>query len=128
MRLFALLALCIPLTGCNYAYADGHGSKPWPTEVSVGQTQATLTDENGMTLYVTKEDGDGVSKCYDSCAEIWPPYLAGNKDVAGLTRIERRDGTLQWAKDGAPLYFWIGDTAPGDMTGNGVRGVWSVAQ
>ena len=31
-------------------------------------------------------------------------------------------------KDSAPLYFWIGDTAPGDTNGDGVGGVWHIAK
>jgi len=35
---------------------------------------------------------------------------------------------MQWAKDGAPLYFWIGDSATGDTNGDGVGGVWHIAK
>jgi hypothetical protein len=40
----------------------------------------------------------------------------------GLT--DRTDGTKQWTYDGKPLYLWIKDQKPGDMTGDGVKGVW----
>jgi predicted lipoprotein with Yx(FWY)xxD motif len=27
-----------------------------------------------------------------------------------------------------PLYLWVKDTKPGDMTGDGVNGVWNTAK
>ena len=33
-----------------------------------------------------------------------------------------------WAYDGHPLYTFIEDKAPGDMTGEGKGGVWHVAK
>jgi predicted lipoprotein with Yx(FWY)xxD motif len=47
--------------------------------------------------------------------------------MPGLTTVERKDGAKQWAKDGKPLYFWMGDTEPGETNGDGVGGVWHVA-
>ncbi|MCB1351011.1 MAG: hypothetical protein KDK11_21085, partial [Maritimibacter sp.] len=29
---------------------------------------------------------------------------------------------------GMPLYTWVNDTAPGDVTGDGVNGVWHLAK
>jgi predicted lipoprotein with Yx(FWY)xxD motif len=46
----------------------------------------------------------------------------------GLTVIERKDDTYQWALNGKPLYFWQGDSAKGDTTGDGVGGVWAVVR
>ncbi len=125
---YAALTLGILIAGCDEAYGYGSSASDAATPVSGVDTHEILTAANGMTLYTFDEDGKGVSNCYYSCAENWPPYFAGREDIAGLTRIERRDGMQQWAKDGAPLYFWIGDTAPGDTTGDGIRGVWHVAR
>ena len=44
----------------------------------------------------------------------------------GLT--DRTDRTKQWTYDGKPLYLWIKDQKPGDMTGDGVKGVWHVVK
>lgn len=96
----------------------------------VMEKDGILTDANGMTLYTFDKDEGGVSACYDKCAENWPPLLAAADAVAegefGLT--ERTDGTKQWTYDGMPLYLWIKDTKPGDMTGDGVNEVWHVAR
>ena len=33
-----------------------------------------------------------------------------------------------WAYDGKPLYYFVKDTKAGDVTGEGVGGVWHVAK
>ena len=89
-----------------------------------------LTDAKGMTLYTFDKDAGGKSACYDDCAVNWPPLIAAADAVAdaeyGLT--DRTDGTKQWTYDGKPLYLWIKDQKPGDMTGDGVKGVWHVVK
>ena len=91
---------------------------------------AVLAGENGMTLYTFKKDGKGVSNCYDACAANWPPLAAGTdaKASGGYSVIKRKDGSMQWAKNGMPLYFWVKDAKEGDTTGDGVKGVWHVAR
>jgi predicted lipoprotein with Yx(FWY)xxD motif len=94
-----------------------------------------LTGRNGLTLYVFTKDTVGVSNCYDQCAANWPPLLVNSgqellvgEGVSGkLGTIERSDGGMQVTYNGLPLYFWIGDTAPGDATGNGFNNIWFVA-
>ena len=44
------------------------------------------------------------------------------------TVITRADGMKQWAYKGKPLYTWVKDTKPGDMTGNGFLNLWRVAR
>lgn len=91
---------------------------------------AVVAAENGMTLYTFRNDKKGVSNCYDKCATNWPPFIADGGAMAdgAYSIIDRKDGTKQWAKDGMPLYFWIKDTKSGDITGDGVGGVWDVAK
>lgn len=36
----------------------------------------------------------------------------------------RTDGTKQVTYGGHPLYYYLGDTAPGQTKGQGVGGVW----
>ncbi len=97
-------------------------------EAEVGGAKI-LTDAKGMTLYTFDMDKDGASACYDQCAVNWPPLLAEAGAVAdddfGLTK--RTDGTMQWTYYGMPLYLWVKDTAPGQTTGDGVKGVWHTA-
>lgn len=89
-----------------------------------------LTNADGMTLYTFDKDEGGVSACYDDCATNWPPLMAADGAEAegdyGLT--ERTDGTMQWTYKGMPLYTWVKDAAPGDVTGDGVKDVWHAAK
>ncbi len=86
-------------------------------------------DANGMTLYTFDKDAAGVSNCYEQCAVNWPPYMAAADAMAEgeWTIVDRTDGTKMWAYDGHPLYTWIKDTQPGDVTGDGVGTVWHAA-
>ena len=47
-----------------------------------------------------------------------------DKPVGDLTIVTRPDGTLQWADEGKPLYTFIQDKKPGDMTGDNMKNVW----
>lgn len=87
-------------------------------------------DANHMTLYVFDRDEPGVSNCDSQCAANWPPLAAPADATAtgDFTPIRRSDGTMQWALNGKPLYRWAKDEKPGDMTGDGVGGVWHVAR
>jgi predicted lipoprotein with Yx(FWY)xxD motif len=70
------------------------------------------------------------STCTGSCASAWPPLTvpAGGQAAAGagvtgtLATLLRADGTTQVNYDGLPLYYWQGDTKPGDTTGQGKNG------
>nr|WP_122667118.1 hypothetical protein [Pseudomonas viridiflava] len=85
-----------------------------------------LTDHSGKTLYTFDKDSTGKSACNDTCAINWPPLTAeANSKASGKwTQVKRDDGTLQWAYDGKPLYFYKDDKKAGDVTGDGKGGVW----
>ena len=90
-----------------------------------------LTDTFGFTLYIFTQDpvDGGVSACYDSCATTWPPVVIPEGDFLlsipeGFDEIPRDDGLGQLTYQGSPLYYYSGDSAPGDRNGDGVGGVW----
>ncbi len=93
-----------------------------------------LVDANGRTLYFFAKDYNGTSACYGACAEKWPPFYVENLNVApGLNPddfgvITRKDGTKQITYKGWPLYYFAGDQKPGDINGDGVKGVWFIAK
>lgn len=89
-----------------------------------------LMDGQKMTLYTFDKDEKGVSNCYEDCSTKWPPLAGkqGAKLSKGYSLIERKDGTMQIAYKGQPLYLWFKDQKPGDMTGDGVKGVWHIAR
>ena len=87
-----------------------------------------------MTLYTYQNDSPNQSNCTGNCATNWPPYTVASPDnltsigIPGTVgTITRADGTYQVTYNSMPLYFYIKDTVQGDLTGNGVGGVWSVA-
>jgi predicted lipoprotein with Yx(FWY)xxD motif len=107
-----------------------------PTVVIAGEGDARyLVGTTGHTLYVFTNDAPSVSNCTDGCAATWPPLLvaAGAEPSAAdgiqgvLAVIDRADGDRQVTLDGAPLYYYAADTAPGDRNGDGVGGVWFIA-
>jgi len=92
-----------------------------------------LTDSKGRTLYVFKKDSPGKSACTGNCLKTWPPYAARGalqlpSEVSGtLDTFTRPDGTKQVTYGGVPLYYFSGDTAPGDTKGQGIGNVWFAA-
>jgi len=97
-----------------------------------GSAGIWLTDPAGRTLYSYTKDKGTTSECYGACAQAWPPLLTtgpvtitGKYTVASdLGTITRTDGTKQVTYGGHPLYYYAGDTAPGQTKGQGVGGVW----
>ncbi len=93
-----------------------------------------VVDADGRTVYVFDEDdpGSGESACTGACAATWPALEAtGDAPAADgvdgeLGTIEGEDGSLQLTLDGRPLYLFAGDGSPGDVTGQGVDGIWFV--
>jgi predicted lipoprotein with Yx(FWY)xxD motif len=116
---------------------------------AVAQTSATLTvrpsdfgrilfDGRGYVLYAFTRDPSGRSACAGACAKAWPPYIlrvgqalragSGIKSSAlGTTR--RNDGRRQVTYAGRPLYYYVGDRRPGQVTCQNIRefgGLWLV--
>jgi len=81
-----------------------------------------LTDVKGSTLYTYGNDKSGVSNCSGSCLTTWPAYQSAKdtSTVTNVTVIKNADGTLQYAYKGQPLYLFVTDTKPGQITGNNV--------
>lgn len=103
-----------------------------PLEVSVIEFGhgTRLTDSDGFTLY--QYDGDlkepGSSTCVDDCAVQYPPLLASGvpeQHSPEWERINRDDGTQQWAYQGRPLYRFARDSHKGAAFGEG--GGWTIA-
>ncbi|MCZ4273820.1 hypothetical protein [Maritalea porphyrae] len=118
-------AAVVAFVAGGVVFAAGH----IPVQQFDTELGKVLTDKNNMTLYTFDKDEAGVSNCYDTCAEKWPPLFA-DMDVheGDYSVVERKDGTKIWAFKGQPLYLWVGDSEPGDVSGDGVGGVWHVVK
>ena len=104
----------------------------WAADAPVKVVEGVLVNGGGMTLYTFDKDtaGSGKSVCNGPCATNWPPLAATPADTGSgdYSVITRDDGAKQWALKGKPLYLWIKDKKPGDQTGDGVNGVWTIAK
>jgi predicted lipoprotein with Yx(FWY)xxD motif len=93
---------------------------------------SVLTNGSGRTLYSFAPDTPSKSACYGTCAAYWPPVIGNPVAGQGVTvskiaTIRRTDGTLQVTYAGHPLYTYVGDTAPGQASGNDINlngGFW----
>ncbi|MCC2610912.1 hypothetical protein ABK249_08320 [Neorhizobium sp. Rsf11] len=102
-----------------------------PSVTSVDTAKGkVLAGEKGKSLYTFRNDKKDVSNCYGDCEKNWPPLFAEASAKAGhgYSIVTRKDGKKQWAKDGMPLYYWVKDMKQGDVTGDGVLGVWDLAR
>ena len=103
--------------------------------VSVATTSLgdILVDGNGLTLYMFTADANGKSVCNGDCAASWPPLvsdaapsLGAGLNAEDFASVTRDDGQAQVTFHGMPLYFFAGDSAPGDVNGQGIGGKWYV--
>jgi predicted lipoprotein with Yx(FWY)xxD motif len=92
----------------------------------VGHLGRVLVNGHGQTLYLFLKDRGKTSKCYGGCAAGWPPALTTGKPKASkgvssskLGTTRRKDGKLQVTYNGHPLYAYIGDSGPGQASGQG---------
>ena len=126
-KTLAALLLAATLAACA---TPEFGTKG-PGAIRTTKAGAVLVDARGMTLYTYDKDTPGKSACTGICAVAWPPALAakGAEPHDGFTLIARGEDSRQWAYKGHPLYGYIRDTEPGDVTGDGADdGVWHAAR
>jgi predicted lipoprotein with Yx(FWY)xxD motif len=145
--LSALVILILALTACS---TGGSGSQATATSAAGSSVTAApgvnvlniannaklgklLVDGKGLTLYLFKLDTPGVSNCLSTCGATWPPLLSkdtpvlASPDIKGtLGLLTRPDGSQQVTYNGLPLYYFTLDVRPGDTSGNGYGGNWSV--
>jgi len=97
-----------------------------PAMAQTTESAGLLRDSAGKTLYTFDKDAPNESRCFDGCAAAWPPFLAGDAARAAgrLALIARKGGSRQWTWDDKPLYYYAGDTQPGQAKGDGSGGVW----
>ncbi len=124
-RLALTIAFSVPMIFAGPALALDTPKVIETRDTAIG---AVLTNLDGMTLYTFDEDSPGGSSCYGRCIDNWPPLKAdaNTGPIGDFSIITREDGIAQWAYKGKALYQWVRDKAPGDTTGDGVRG-WQAA-
>ncbi len=135
-----LTVVAVAVFGISVATANGASSNgPTASGHAMLRTASVngvivLTNSSGRTLYWFAPDSPSKSACYGTCASYWPPVYGTPSVASGVTgvtgalgTIHRTDGTVQATYDGHPLYTYIGDTAPGQASGNNINlngGFW----
>ena len=146
--LLLFLAGAVLLAGCTQPAAYPTPTPTTPPATTAAPTPAPdsikvvsnprygpiLTDMDGRTLYYFARDTPraGTTACTGSCAATWPPFNTGAIRVSpplsagDFATFTRSDGMEQLMYKGWPLYYYGGDTAPGDTNGYGINSVWYV--
>ena len=138
----AVAAVALVLAGCG----DGDGSSGggYGAPASGGSANSSgassialagsklgdiLVDGKGRTLYLFEADKGPASVCDGACAAAWPPLTTSGKPKAGagvsaakIGTTKRDDGTTEVTYNGHPLYYYAGDSAPGQTNGQGIDG------
>ena len=93
-----------------------------------------LTDPDGTSLYFFSLDTKDTSACLAGCLNAWPVFYSeeiivdAGLDAGDFATIDRTDGAKQTTYKGWPLYYFAGDGAAGDTSGDGVNDVWYIGK
>jgi len=92
---------------------------------SVSGTGTVLVDSTGMTLYTNDQDTASKIACTGQCQSFWIPVKApsGGQPTSSDSAVQSKLGVEQGIVtfDGKPLYTFVQDTSPGQVTGNGFQ-------
>ncbi|MEU6253466.1 hypothetical protein [Streptomyces sp. NPDC047043] len=134
----ALIAipLALGLVACGGGKDDdgagkGSGGRSEAIAVKDSGLGSILVDGEGRTLYAFTKDKGGASNCDAKCIAVWPALTGGAKASAGkgvqsslIQEAKKSGGAVQTTYGGWPLYYYVGDAAPGDVNGQGLDGQW----
>ncbi len=147
LSLTALSLVMVGLAGCASMGSGGGGGSSSggssnatnaPAASSLASSGSSLgnivVNGTGLTVYIFDKDtaNTGKSACTGACLSTWPPVTttAPNPHVTGISgtvaTITDPDGKMQITINGLPLYTFAGDTAKGDVKGQGLQNVWWV--
>jgi predicted lipoprotein with Yx(FWY)xxD motif len=114
-------------------------SSPAPSAtVSTGSVSGlgtVLVDSQGRTLYIFEPDKHARVTCTGSCTQVWPPLklASGRPSASGAAKSSllgsdpNPEGGRVATYAGWPLYTYVGDSGPGNASGQGLNtngGLW----
>lgn len=139
-RLLGATAAVMLAAACGTSTAaSGGGSNPTKSAsgdvlgVATTSLGPALVNSKGFTVYMLTADSPGHSTCLAQCLQYWPlvPGPAGTLSAKGvsaaLSTTKATSGDSMLTAAGWPLYTFVKDQAPGDVTGEGVQtfgGTW----
>lgn len=129
----SLAAVLLAAACGSGAHSGGTGASPpgAPHQSTVittrtGADGTFLADGRGHAVYLWMKDPAGKSVCSGACASAWPPVPAsgavtasGGAGADDLGTITRPGGMRQVTYYGHPLYYFAGDSGPGQTNGQG---------
>jgi predicted lipoprotein with Yx(FWY)xxD motif len=88
---------------------------------SVSGVGTVLVDSQGHALYTNNQDTSSKMACTSACQAFWPPLKASGQPTSSDSAIQAKLGVAngQVTFGGKPLYTFVQDTSPGQVTGNG---------
>jgi predicted lipoprotein with Yx(FWY)xxD motif len=102
------------------------GSAAATVKTAKGPVGTYLTDASGRALYLWLADRDGKSHCSGACAKYWPPVTTKGTPKAArgvsaqdLGTVTRSQGAKEITYKGHPLYYYVQDTGPNMLKGQG---------
>ena len=123
------IAVIVFAVGGSTAKTPSHNVRA-ASAVSVRSTSLgkTLVDANGRTLYLFEGDSRNVSRLSSAGVSVWPRFVATGPVTAGNGVQKAKLGTTtsphnvrQITYNGHPLYYYVGDSKPGDTRGQGLN-------
>ena len=120
----ALAAAGIVISAIAFGSFVASAATPAPATMGDTSKGKAWVDAKGMALYTFDKDTATKSNCNDKCAVAWPlmAVAAGATAAGDWTIVSRDDGSKMWAYKGHPLYTFVDDKKPGQVTGDGKDG------
>ena len=130
-------AAALLIAGCGGGGSNNSSSTSSPAKApsgtalvnsgNSGSLGKVAVGPSGKTLYLFKSDTSSKSTCSGPCAAEWPPLTttgaltsSGGVSMSALKTVHRSDGKTQVTLNGHPVYYFSGDSAPGQANGQGL--------
>lgn len=95
-----------------------------------------IADAEGSTLYTLVDDNGEILPCEADCLAAWPPFTGPAAIAEGMEldpslvgTTQAADGSEQVTYNSYPLYYFVQDTQPGALAGQGIEafgGFWYI--
>jgi predicted lipoprotein with Yx(FWY)xxD motif len=116
-----LLAVAVSAAGATGAF----GSSKSVVTTAHRSLGTVLVNSKGLTLYLFEGDTGQHLGCNGKCLKAWFPVTgtgsaSGAAKASDLGTVKRGSGT-QVTYGGHPLYTFVGDTKPGQVSGQALK-------